>query len=531
MRGPRGQKGDSGVDGTPGAGGETGEDGPDGIPGPQGEAGKDGSDGLPGRNGNPGLPGSRGDKGNKGPAGETGRKGGKGVKGPLGSAGPRGENGQKGPSGKDGEPGGPGQLGLKGFDGPTGEPGDMGDQGDRAAKGDTGYMGFKGGKGRLGQKGSRGLPGYIGEQGDIGLKGNKGILGPEGPAGVPGPMGRVGKKGPNGDQGPKGYAGKDQEQGPAGATGPPGLPGPSMLPPWVGGGMADGSTKGDNEGELPTEGEELPPEELPEINPFYKVFRYYSSAKNEEQLKTMAPEEAVTELGKKNSEFSDKLEKVKVNIKDVQRPDGSRENPGRTCRDINLYYPEKISGMFWIDPNGGCLSDAIMVHCNFTDMGDSITCIKPDTHGQAMSVERAAWSKKLTHARKWLSEDHDLANIDYQASASQLKYLSHLSREAYQTVTIHCKDQVVWYDSSKGNYEKAMHFMGSNQMVYTPIIKKRISTQVIQDGCKSQSKDWSSTVLRFVSRKFVHLPIVDVAPVRSERDARFGIELGPVCFL
>lgn len=448
------------------------------------------------------------------------------MKGPLGVAGPRGEMGSKGPAGNDGEPGSRGQKGLKGFNGPTGAPGDMGDQGIRGAKGDTGYMGFKGVKGELGQKGSRGLPGYIGEQGEIGFKGNKGVLGPEGPAGVPGPMGRTGKKGPTGDQGPKGFAGKDMDQGPQGPPGPPGLPGPSMLPPWVGGGLADGTIK-----DQPEEGEELPPEELPEINPFYKVYRYYSSAKDEKQLKNMAPEQAVTELGKKNSEFSGKLKDLKVNIRDVQRPDGSRENPGRTCRDINLYYPDKPTGFYWIDPNGGCRSDAIKVHCNFTEF-DSVTCVNVDTHGQAMSIERGEWSQKMTHARKWMGEDHQLSSIDYKASESQLKYLSHLSREAFQTVTIHCKDQIAWYDAQSGNHEKAMHFMGTNQMVYSPVPKKRISTQVIKDGCQHQSSNWSTTVLRFVSRKFVHLPITDVSTTRSTKtDARFGIDVGAVCFL
>lgn len=44
------------------------------------------------------------------------------------------------------------------------------------------------------------------------------------------------------------------------------------------------------------------------------------------------------------------------------------------------------SGHYWIDPNGGCISDAVEVYCNFTD-GVARTCIMPEKS----EAERKSW--------------------------------------------------------------------------------------------------------------------------------------------
>ena len=44
------------------------------------------------------------------------------------------------------------------------------------------------------------------------------------------------------------------------------------------------------------------------------------------------------------------------------------------------------SGHYWIDPNGGCVSDAVEVYCNFTD-GVARTCIMPEKS----EAERKSW--------------------------------------------------------------------------------------------------------------------------------------------
>merc|ERR1712080_849 len=140
-------------------------------------------------------------------------------------------------------------------------------------------------QGAPGPKGPTGLPGYTGPPGEKGPKGVQGPAGLPGPTGASGPMGLPGKKGPAGEQGPKGFDGVSGAQGEAGDAGPPGLPGPSTIPPWMGGGLPDGANKGDDE--APPEDREgpAPPEErVPENNPFYQVYRYYSSEKADEKV-------------------------------------------------------------------------------------------------------------------------------------------------------------------------------------------------------------------------------------------------------
>lgn len=254
-----------------------------------------------------------------------------------------------------------------------GANGDRGDTGKRGEKGDIGFMGFKGKKGPRGSKGTRGLPGYMGEQGDLGPKGRQGPTGPNGPAGVSGPMGPPGVKGPTGDSGPKGYGGKDGRQGPPGPPGPPGLTGPAVLPPWLGGGLAEGETKGPDEETGPEEPGPNPEEPAPNINPFFQVYKYYSS----DTKKTNPTDKDLDHLEKK---FADKVEKLKSEVAKLEKPDGSESYPARTCKDIHAFHPAFKSGMYWIDPNKGCKEDKIRVHCNFTvtDEEDMVTtCVYP----------------------------------------------------------------------------------------------------------------------------------------------------------
>lgn len=46
-----------------------------------------------------------------------------------------------------------------------------------------------------------------------------------------------------------------------------------------------------------------------------------------------------------------------------------------------------LAGNYWVDPNGGCNSDAIQVYCNFTD-GVAKTCVTPEKQQAA----RKSWS-------------------------------------------------------------------------------------------------------------------------------------------
>lgn len=532
LMGPRGPQGSKGADGKDGVDGEVGDEGPVGPQGPQGEAGSDGSDGIPGRNGNPGLPGERGLKGDRGDGGKKGEKGAQGNKGPLGPPGARGDRGEGGTPGADGEPGANGDEGLTGKRGPDGATGDRGDNGRRGDKGDTGFMGFKGKKGPRGSKGTRGLPGYMGEQGNIGPKGKTGPVGQPGPVGISGPMGPPGKKGPTGDSGEPGFSGNNGRQGQPGPPGPPGLPGPSMLPPWLGGGLADGQSKGPSaEGEEPGPIEEE--EQPPEIdNPFYKVYRLYSSnIKNKDTT--------LDELKDIEKKFIFKSEKLNKKLDRMIKPDGSKDYPARTCQDIMSFYPESKDGLYWVDPNKGCSEDAIEVRCEFKkistdeeDRTEVTTCVYPSS-----SISMNNWPSKIqSDAQKWFTEEHGFEEkIDYKASRSQLTYLGYLNREATQELTISCKRTPVWFDnrSDQKNYKRAFQFLGMDDQEFgAPGDDERMTPELVgMDECKYMARGQKKTTLKFTSRKFIRLPIIDFAPVRdTNTDAMFGVKPGPVCF-
>ena len=115
LKGPKGDKGEPGVQGPQGLPGEAGAQGPkgepgpagkDGAQGPQGDTGPAGKDGAQGPQGLPGADGAQGPKGDTGPAGEPGAQGPKGDKGETG---PQGEMGPKGDKGDTGSPGPPGK--------------------------------------------------------------------------------------------------------------------------------------------------------------------------------------------------------------------------------------------------------------------------------------------------------------------------------------------------------------------------------------------------------------------------------------
>merc|ERR1711973_905150 len=386
-----------------------------------------------------------------------------------------GDRGPQGPSGDKGEDGVPGTQGEVGFPGPQGPDGDAGDRGRRGQKGDTGFMGYKGKAGPAGPKGTRGLPGD---------------------------------------------------------AGPPGLPGPSTIPPWMGGGLPDGATKGGDEGEeepLPEEVGPSPPEErVPENNPFFQVYRYYSSEKAVDEKDVM---------GKLNGQellFKNKLEEItkKVN-KFVSNPDGkTKMTAARTCNDLKAYHPDLPSGMYFIDPNRGCHEDAIKVQCNFNEEEDTIvTCVSPK---HTTSVPKAHWESKIMSASsdKYFDEHHDLGSLEYTAEMTQMKYLGLLSNNAVQNVTINCKERPVWFNQMTGGYESAMKFKGMKETVFGKTKSDgKYTPKVLKDECSFAAKSWRSTVLQFTSNKYIRLPIVDFAPSKiSNRNAEYGLEMGPVCF-
>ena len=275
IKGPKGEKGDTGPEGPQGQKGDTGATGSQGPKGDTGAAGPAGPQGLiwrgawdsatsyaagdavhyrgcayicidghvptglePGTDDSTwGLLAVKGDNGDKGDTGATGSQGPKGDTGATGPEGPKGDKGDTGPEGPQG------QKGDKGDTGPKGDPGDDGEDGvgiasiqqttTSTADGGSNVFtvtlgngtkatftvknGSKGSKGDTGPQGPAGNDGATGPEGPQGQKGDKGDKGDTGPEG---PQGPKGDKGDTGATGPKGDTGSQGPKGDTGATGP-----------------------------------------------------------------------------------------------------------------------------------------------------------------------------------------------------------------------------------------------------------------------------------------------------------------------
>lgn len=239
-------------------------------------------------------------------------------------------------------------TGIDGMMGPRGKSGPPGMEGTKGDRGDSGLKGTKGHRGLIGLQGLTGPPGL---PGDKGLQGNDGFPGKTGEAGPRGPPGRDGSIGPqgiSGPPGPRGTPGNEGKMGSIGFQGPPGPPGPpgetlgydaNTLAALLGQSM--GSSKGPD-----PMGDEPP--RLFGDNGFSEAERRALVLKAYEQLKNA-------------------FERYK-------KPDGQKQAPARTCRDLAVAHPELTSGQYWVDPNEGDIRDAILVHC---DLENRATCVLP----------------------------------------------------------------------------------------------------------------------------------------------------------
>jgi len=214
-------------------------------------------------------------------------------------------------------------------------------------------------------------------------------------------------------------------------------------------------------------------------------------------------------------------------------PKGTKESPARTCADLKAYNPDINSGYYYIDPNRGCKEDAILVHCNFTEVDDMervITCVEPK---MKQTVPQRHWATEIksNSADKYFIEDHNLGEIEYTAEWSQMKYLGLLNNDAYQNVTIQCINRAVWFDQKTRGFESAMKFRGLKDQVFEKTKEDgKFTPTVIRDDCSYQTNKLAETVLELNSHKYIRLPITDFATAAGSKASIFGLELGPVCF-
>lgn len=223
------------------------------------------------------------------------------------------------------------------------------------------------------------------------------------------------------------------------------------------------------------------------------------------------------------------LNNLKQDIERMKFPMGTQDNPARTCNDLHLSQPELPDGEYWVDPNQGCIGDALKVYCNFTAGGE--TCIYPDKKSAGVRISN--WPKETPGA--WFSEFKRGKILSYvdgtenTISPVQMTFLKLLSSSARQNFTYTCHQSVAWYDAKADSYDKALRFLGSNdeEMSYdnNPFIK------ALSDGC-SLKQGYSKSVLEINTPRIDQVPIIDVMLNDfGDSNQRFGFEVGPVCFL
>ena len=70
---------------------------------------------------------------------------------------------------------------------------------------------------------------------------------------------------------------------------------------------------------------------------------------------------------------------------------------------IHLLY--SFPGLYWIDPNGGCISDAVEVFCNFSNSQQVKTCITANNRESSVKawIGSSVWFSSLKDGYKVLA--------------------------------------------------------------------------------------------------------------------------------
>ncbi|KAJ8290751.1 hypothetical protein GJAV_G00017040 [Gymnothorax javanicus] len=221
-----------------------------------------------------------------------------------------------------------------------------------------------------------------------------------------------------------------------------------------------------------------------------------------------------------------------LQIDNILSPEGSKKNPARTCRDIRLTHPDWTSGFYWIDPNEGCITDAIQAYC---DLSTGETCI----HAKPASIDRKNWYRSTEKEHVFFGETinggteftYNDDTISTQTMATQLAFMRLLANRASQNITYHCKNSIAYMDAESGDLKKAVRLMGSNDVELRAEGNSRFTYNVLEDGCTRHNGQWGKTVIEYRTTKPTRLPILDIAPLDiGGDDQEFGLDIGPVCF-
>lgn len=228
------------------------------------------------------------------------------------------------------------------------------------------------------------------------------------------------------------------------------------------------------------------------------------------------------------------LKQVTAEIKKLRKPTGERQAPGRTCREIAVAAEEPLrNGMYWVDPNGGGIADAIEVFCRFDQekFDKTQTCLVPSTD----KWEKQTWfkSKPVGGEAAMFAETFAEEEFSYKTHKSQIKFLQRLAKQARQRITIQCRNVVAVYDSQNRTYEQAVKLLSFDEEEMSVHGQKAFRYKVVSDGCQERNGEWGETVLEVRGRepRLQRLPIVDIGLLDiAGSEQEFGLQLGRACF-
>lgn len=228
------------------------------------------------------------------------------------------------------------------------------------------------------------------------------------------------------------------------------------------------------------------------------------------------------------------LKKVSEEIKKLRKPTGEKKNPGRTCRAIAAAAEDTLkNGYYFIDPNGGSVSDAIRVWCRFDqeNLDRTQTCLVPKQE----EYEKQTWfsSRPVNGEVASFADATSEETFSYSTHAGQVKYLQILTSTARQKVTIHCKNVIAVFDAQNSTYESAVTLTSFDEESLEVHGKKAFRYRILNDNCKVRNNQWGSTQveIRGKGNKIARIPILDIGLKDvAGSNQEFGIELGKACF-
>jgi len=176
--------------------------------------------------------------------------------------------------------------------------------------------------------------------------------------------------------------------------------------------------------------------------------------------------------------------------------------------------------MYWIDPNGGRIQDAVEVKCR---MESRQTCVVAKrarivraTHFQQSSVHQ--WFSKVTNT-----------DFNYAIDNSQLSFLKSLSAIGTQRLNFQCRRVTVVNNAESGSREQAVRLWSDNDVEITAEHPKH-TYSVVSDDCQYKKGSVGESVIEVTGRPN-RLPIRDVALLDVGRSGQqIGLVVGEVCF-